>query len=97
MTAFLETRSTSRRFFFRSTKATWLRNLSAGIAGAGGEVDAHEVVEHQRLRRLRELGAAVGQGVLGGIEDLAQLRPLTSVLPSSRASPNPCLPTWLPR
>jgi hypothetical protein len=43
--------------------------LAARVTRAGGEIDPDEIIEHQRLRRLREAGAADREAMFGGIED----------------------------
>ena len=48
---------------------------------AGGEINTHEIVEHQGLRRLCELHAVVRQRVLRRVEYLAELFPLHRLHP----------------
>src|ERR1035437_3403447 len=52
------------------------QKLSVRVLLPSREVDPSEVTAHQRLRRLRPLDAAQRQGVLGRVEDLAELPPL---------------------
>ena len=71
--------------------------LAARVAAACRKVDANEVVEDERLGRLRVVDAPVGQGMTLRLEEQAPLDPFHDSVPSSSASPKPWRPTWLPR